>query len=198
MKSARLFLTLSIFLSTCTLIGAEEHRSSIKLGVGFSGFLSGYGINADVASPRLFTVSRVEGKWQSDIHAFLGMGLHSVFNQAQSGNTFRHTNLETIALGLKAQIVPYNTWLSPYTALALDVLFFDSALSSKSVCLGFRGIFGVDLFYVRGTETLFGISDTSFFVQGDVVFFHSKANRIVGEPEVYAGFSPQVGFRSHF
>ena len=58
--------------------------------------------------------------------------------------------------------------------------------------------FGCDFFLQRDQQSFLGTTDSSFFIEGNLLFFHSRLDLVAGQPNILGGFVPRVGIRSHF
>jgi hypothetical protein len=176
----------------------EETRHGFKLGAGFSGYPSGWGIGLDITFPRMFSIHPGGLPRHSDFHFFLGLDSVTLPNAVPGLLGTLSANNVIFMGGLKGQMVANGSIVIPYTKVGLDIALMDSALVSSSTSAALRAGFGCDFIFSRGEDTWLGMQDVAFFAEGDLVFFHKRADKLTGSPHVLEGFVPRVGLRSHF
>lgn len=178
---------------------AEEIRDKFKVGLGFFGSSVGSGIGVDFAFSSLFNFQTHNDKARSDIHPYLELANEWHPNLAQTAGVFSKTQSVLMGAGAKLQTNGLGSgFLSPYTALGLEFAFLDTALSTNSTSVGMRAGIGADILFLRSLEGWFGSSDSTFFVEANLLFFHRAANKLAGSPRIREGFIPRIGFRTHF
>lgn len=173
-------------------------RHSFKLGVGFSGQPGGYGLGLEVDFPRLFSVRPEGARRRSDILIYLSAEEVYLSNILPSSEGMTSSMLGVFSAGLKTQMVPDSGVMSPYVKLGVDVALLNSNLATNKTSVGMRAGFGCDFIIDRGQDTFLGMQDAGFFVEGDIILLHRRADKLAGAQTLLEGFAPQVGFRSHF
>ena len=205
MKTHSLFLKIAILflLSVGPAFAAGEKESNkvkeaIKVGIGFGGSSGSYDINFDIATPSLFSIVRGDAKGRSAI-ALVLLGGNRFFNNIQKGSgLFTGISSPTFSLGVRSTLQIPDISTVFYTIIAADLSFMDAAVSTKSTNWGVLTTFGCDLLIEKNTVTFLGISDSSFFIEGNIHLFHSRLDTALGQPNILDGFFPRVGIRSHF
>ena len=91
-----------------------------------------------------------------------------------------------------------NSLISPYSVIGVDVAFIESSLATQNTSVGLKVGLGGDIFFVRGLDSFLGTSDSAFFVEANLLFYHRRADAVTGSPRFRDGFAPRIGYRSHF
>ncbi len=196
----KLLLVAWIALAMNAFSAESEGRHSFKIGTGFSGHANGSGIDLDISSPSLFEIRSQNGKARTHFSLYLEAGDEWVTNFYQSAGVFKTVHNGMLGAGIRMQsaIAEATAILSPYSEIGAEAFILSALLSSKRVDFGFRVGFGCDLFFIRSVDGWLGTSDSSFFVEGNLYFFHGKMDAIAGSPSLREGLAPRIGMRSHF
>ena len=193
-----LFLALLITILSPLVALPTEERHSLKLGIGLSGGARVDGFVLDFVSPRLFSINFEEYKRHSDYHLFLEASYQAVHGLNDAAGPVPAEFQSLLTIGTLAQVVSNDGPISPYTKIGLDIAFPSSRISTKSTSFGLRVAFGCDFIFSRAEKTFLGTSDSSFFLEGGIVYLHQTADRLPGSPAFLDGFIPKVGLRTHF
>lgn len=183
----------------CVNLFSAESPSGFKIGTAFAGSQNGAGFNLDVNFPRLAHFSSNDEKARTDLHLYLEGGWEYYHNLGSVAGNFVKTGVGLLGAGLRAQhSLLESSVISPYSALGVEVAFPSRTLSSQSTTVGFRAGLGCDFIFVRDARSFLGVSTSSFFVEGNLIFFHRRADLVAGSPQFRDGFVPRLGFRTHF
>lgn len=199
MKQALLLFKVAL-LSTLlsTFAHAAGDKEGFKLGTGFSGGTGTHTLDFDLVSPSLFSFNQGVGKGRSGIALILLGGIRWITNVPRDTGINFTTFFPTFSFGIRSTSYIPETPVVVYTILAADVSLVEKSVSSKSAKWGMRAGFGCDLMLQRNVDSLLGVSDSSFFVEGMVLTMFGQADAVPGKPDILSGFFPRVGFRSSF